>query len=86
MDKRKTLRPGQRAPASGVYVVVGPRGGKTGDEVVVTRGKPLPPTRKPGGYVLYSTVSEGRSKARTRVSIAETHARFSTALKNLAKR
>ncbi|RJQ08783.1 MAG: YjzC family protein [Bacillota bacterium] len=49
----KTLKPGQKAPESGQYGIVGPRGGKTGREATVTKGEPLPPTPKPGqGYVL----------------------------------
>jgi hypothetical protein len=47
------LKPGQRAGRSGQYEIVGPRGGRTGEERTVTRGEPLPPTPKPGqGYVL----------------------------------
>jgi hypothetical protein len=42
------LKPGQRAPASGQYERVGPRGGRTGQEVTVVRGEPLPPTPAPG--------------------------------------
>lgn len=38
------LRPGQSAPYSGQYALVGSRGGKTGDEVTAIKGKPLPPT------------------------------------------
>lgn len=50
MSKPK-LKPGQRAPVSGQYPVVGPRGGKTGDEVTAIKGRPLPPTPGPGmGY------------------------------------
>jgi hypothetical protein len=41
------LKPGTRAPASGQYQRIGPRGGK-GPEVTSTRGKPLPPTKVPG--------------------------------------
>jgi hypothetical protein len=49
----KNLRPGQKAPASGQYEQVGPRGGHTGHEVTVPKGKPLPPTAQPGqGYKL----------------------------------
>ncbi len=48
-----TLKPGQKAPESGQYEIVGPRGGKTGREVTVTKGEPLPPTPNAGqGYVL----------------------------------
>ena len=43
----KTLRPGTRAPRSGQYRQVGPRGGK-GKEVTVVKDEPLPPTPKPG--------------------------------------
>jgi hypothetical protein len=51
--KAPTYKPGQKAPASGQYGVVGPRGGKTGTEVTVTKGETLPPTPKPGqGFVL----------------------------------
>ena len=41
------LKPGQKAPKSGQYERVGPRGGK-GPERTVTKGEPLPPTPKPG--------------------------------------
>ena len=43
-----TLKPGQKAPASGQYGIVGPRGGKTGKEITAVKGEPMPPTQKPG--------------------------------------
>ncbi len=43
-----TLKPGNKANASGQYGVVGPRGGKTNHEVTVVKGETLPPTKKPG--------------------------------------
>jgi len=47
----KPLKPGQTAPKSGQYEIVGPRGGGTGKERTVTKGEPLPPTPKSGqGY------------------------------------
>lgn len=50
---KPTLTSGDRAPHSGQYEIVGPRGGGTGEERTSTRGKPLPPTPKPGqGYKL----------------------------------
>jgi hypothetical protein len=50
---QKPLPPGTPAPASGQYMPVGPRGGKSKLEVTSVQGKPLPPTPKPGmGYVL----------------------------------
>jgi len=49
----KTLRPGQTAPTSGQYKVIGPRGGDQKVEVTVVKGEPMPPTAKPGmGYQL----------------------------------
>ena len=55
MSKSKATihKPGQKAPESGQYGVVGPKGGKTGTEVTVTKGATLPPTQKPGqGFTL----------------------------------
>jgi len=50
---KEPLKPGQTSPASAQYGVVGPRGGNTGKEVTVPKGRPLPPTPKPGmGYVI----------------------------------
>lgn len=37
------LKPGNRAPASGQYEQVGPRGGRTGHEVTTVRGGTAPP-------------------------------------------
>lgn len=49
----KHLKPGNTAPASAQYEIVGPRGGHTGQERTVTRGEPLPPTPHAGqGYVI----------------------------------
>jgi hypothetical protein len=44
----KTLKPGQTAKRSGEYEIIGPRGGDTGKERTIVRGKSLPPTPKPG--------------------------------------
>lgn len=41
-------KPGEIAKQSGQYPLVGPRGGNEGREVTVTKGKPFPPTPKPG--------------------------------------
>jgi hypothetical protein len=49
----KVFKPGQIAPRSAQYGVVGPRGGKTGSEITGVKGKPLPPTPQPGmGYTM----------------------------------
>ena len=43
------VKPGQRAPRSGQYEEVGPRGGRRGHEVTISKGERVPPTRQPGG-------------------------------------
>lgn len=44
----KTYKPGEKAPRSGQYEIVGPRGGGTNQERTVTRGEPLPPPPESG--------------------------------------
>lgn len=60
MAKKSGLKPGQRAPASGQYGQVGPRGGK-GREVTVVKGEPLPPTTKKGST--YKLVDASKNKS-----------------------
>jgi hypothetical protein len=57
----KPLKPGNIAPASGQYEIVGPRGGRTGQERTVTRGEPLPPT--PASGQTYTIVDRTRNGA-----------------------
>jgi hypothetical protein len=48
---KPTYRPGEKAPVSGQFPVLGPRGGDQGTEVTVTKGEPFPPTPESGmGY------------------------------------
>jgi len=61
MAKDTGLRPGQPAPKSGQYEQVGPRGGKTGHEVTVVKGEPLPPPPKSG--MTYNLVDPTKNKA-----------------------
>lgn len=42
------LKPGDTSPASAQYEIVGPRGGRTGEERTVPKGRPLPPTPQKG--------------------------------------
>ncbi len=65
---KKELKPGQIAPRSGEYEIIGPRGGDTGRERTVVRGEPLPPTPKPRQtYVLHRPAHNkaGRGKVTT---------------------
>ena len=41
------LKPGQKAPVSGQYALIGSRGGNTGKEVTAVKNKVMPPTPKP---------------------------------------
>ena len=56
----KGLKPGQKAPASGQYQQVGPRGGK-GREVTTVKGERLPPTTTPGSS--YDLVDRSKNKS-----------------------
>lgn len=63
--KNETLKPGQIAPRSGQYGIVGPRGGDTHKERTVTRGEPLPPTPKPGQrYVINDPTKNGSGRGK----------------------
>ena len=53
---KRTYKPGEKAPRSGQYGIVGSQGGKTGKERTVTKNEPLPPTPKKGQrYILNDT-------------------------------
>jgi hypothetical protein len=55
------MSPGEKAPKSGQYEQVGPRGGRTGAERTVTRGEPMPPTPRKGmGYILVDATKHGK--------------------------
>lgn len=47
MSSNSEFKPGNTAPKSGEYQVVGPRGGKTGDQVTMQQGTTFPPTDRP---------------------------------------
>ena len=55
------LKPGQKAPASGQYGVVGPRGGKINHEVTVVKGESMPPTKKPGQTYVMNDPTKNKS-------------------------
>ena len=55
------FKPGEKAPRSGQYEIVGPRGGRKGTERTAVKGKTLPPTPKPGQT--YSLVDPTRNRA-----------------------
>ncbi|WP_363322333.1 YjzC family protein [uncultured Pseudoteredinibacter sp.] len=56
----KRYKPGQKAPKSGQYEIVGPRGGQTGIERTITKGEPMPPTRSPGQMYKLSDATKHR--------------------------
>jgi hypothetical protein len=55
---KETFRPGQIAPKSAQYEIIGPRGGRTGEARSVAKGEALPPTPKPGQ--IYAPVDPAR--------------------------
>jgi hypothetical protein len=57
------LKPGEKAPDSGQYERIGPRGGKTNQEVTVVKGEPMPPTPKPNQtYVIVDKTKHKKGK------------------------
>ena len=49
MPEKSSHKPGNIAPRSGQYKIIGPRGGSTKEKKRnVVRGEPFPPTPKPG--------------------------------------
>jgi hypothetical protein len=80
-DLGKTMKPGQKSPVSGEYEIIGPRGGDTGHERSVVRGKPLPPIPKSGrSYTLRA--KSGRyiieSPAKSAISVSTWSKAFKT--------
>jgi hypothetical protein len=60
MSKPSGIKPGQKAPASGQYREIGPRGGK-GPEVTSVKGEPMPPTNHKGST--YTLVDPSKNKS-----------------------
>ena len=48
MSGKSGYKPGETASRSGQYEIIGPRGGRTGEERTVVKGEPFPPTPSPG--------------------------------------
>ena len=48
----KTYNPGEHAPVSGQYEVLGPRGGKTRKEITLPKGHVFPPSQEGTQYRL----------------------------------
>lgn len=60
--QRKSFKPGEKSPRSGQYGIVGPRGGKTGQERTVVKGEPFPPSPEPGQeYILNDPTKHKRN-------------------------
>ena len=63
MSSKNVLPPGSKAPNSGQYEIIGPRGGRTGKERTVVQGEPLPPTPESGQrYVLVDPTNNKSGK------------------------
>jgi len=60
MARARGLTPGSKAPRSGQYQQIGPRGGK-GREVTTVKGEPLPPTTSKGST--YTLVDPSKNKS-----------------------
>lgn len=65
MSDKNVHKPGEKADTSGQYGIVGPKGGKTGEERTVVRGEPFPPTPKPKqGYVINDRTKHSPKKGK----------------------
>jgi len=74
------LKPGQKAPGSGVYEGVGSHGGIGGRQVATERGKPLPPMPKSAAnYTLRA--KSGRYIIQSPAQSSNTVTRWSRAFK-----
>jgi len=60
MSKHSGLKPGMKAPASGQYQELGPKGGKKG-EVTVVKGEVMPPTGVAGSSFTLVDPSKNKS-------------------------
>lgn len=61
----KPLKPGSKAPVSAQVEIVGPRGGRTGQERTTIKGNTLPPTPKAGqGYIVVDPTKNGAGRGR----------------------
>ncbi|RJP19435.1 MAG: YjzC family protein [Candidatus Abyssobacteria bacterium SURF_5] len=60
MTRKQNFTPGTKAPKSGQYQQIGPRGGK-GKEVTSVKGAPLPPTSVKG--TTYKLVDPTKNKS-----------------------
>ena len=61
MSNKSLYKPGETAPFSGQYEIIGPRGGRTGQERTVVKGEPLPPT--PTGGLGYKLIDRTKNKS-----------------------
>jgi len=63
MPGKSSHKPGNIAPHSGQYKIVGPRGGSTKEgERTVVRGEPFPPTPKRGQRYKMADATKHKSK------------------------
>ena len=60
----QNIKPGESASRSGQYEIVGPRGGRTGEERTLVRGNTAPPTPKSGQvYQMVDPIKNGAGRA-----------------------
>ncbi len=65
MAKKNIYKPGQKAPASAQYGIIGPRGGKIPGEITGVKGNTLPPTQKPGQkYIIQDRTNNNSGKGK----------------------
>jgi hypothetical protein len=61
MSDKHTYKPGETAPVSGQYEIIGPRGGHTREERTIVKGETLPPTPESGQTYLIVDRTKNKS-------------------------
>ncbi|HAM92676.1 MAG TPA: hypothetical protein DCQ00_04115 [Phascolarctobacterium succinatutens] len=64
MTNEKLYKPGDKAPVSGQYEVVGPRGGSKEREITMVEGKKFPATQSDNGEKYYKLVDKTKHKGK----------------------
>ena len=80
------LRPGEKAPVSGKFEIIGPQGTPTGQVRYVTAGDPMPPTPGAGhSYIIVEQFETTATSAASTAVLIEATEKYRETLKRLAE-
>jgi hypothetical protein len=78
-------KPGQKAPASGLYEIVDPHGQATGQIRPMDRGHTFPPAPQSSRYIIRQEIHPLYTNVASKAAIDETTRTFAVAIAHLAK-